>query len=1041
MKVLDLLHHSQYGPVTIYKTYIYQDPTNFKGTYENDNRTLYTNSTNGAPDFHIQVSNNAKRDNSGVKYYIYKKGVNESSFSGPTIHNATHYLYAFWLTPEAMAYVYNQSFSQEGTYQIHGKVYSNDSETTFNDHDFGMWLYIDNTKPTIDASNKTYGEKLSFVLKDSFTGVAGYAVTTSNTEPTSWTTTGLTNYPKNPGEITDSIVRNAGTYYIWVKDRSGNVNSTQVSISKKSVEVKWGTTTTFTYNGNDQAPTASASSGVDEETINLTRTTGKNAGNYTSTASISSVTGGNESKDNYILTGTTKAFTINKANISPTCTMSGYTYAGTMSTPSVTDNSGSGTVTYYYNTSNSTSGGTAWSSVSSATYLNAGTYYMYAKIGATNNYNGATTATVQFTISKAAGTISFATAIVNKTYLDTSYTQTVTKTGDGTVTYSSNNTSVATVNSSSGAVSIVGAGTTTITATATDGTNYKYSSRTATYTLNVVYVVNEASSLIMKWKIPAGGANVKLPIPSNAANNYIVDWGDSSTVELVTNNNFYMHTYTNTTETEYTVKISGVVKSFGYRYSQVPTATNAYSDYLTYTQYLTEVVRFGELSATGYGFAYCRNLTKVTADAKPETFASVPTMQYMFYGSDKLASIDLGNLDTTNVSSMDSMFYSCSSLVSAKFDEWKNAGGWNTQNVSSTRAMFDGCSKLEVVHLNGINTANVTTMESMFANCTKLRELDMSNCDTQNVETMYKMFYGCSSLVGDSASKFDVSNWNTSNVRIMESMFENCSSLTKLNVDNWNVGSVQNMRSLFRKCQSLNSLNVSDWKTISVMYMTSTFNSCSSLTTIDVSEWDTRSVTSMDYMFYNCSNLEYLNLDIWSTEGISSGANINYMFSDCTNLKDVLLGTRFARFDGNNMFHNCSSLRAVISLYNSVMTLSTTERADLSNGKLYVPSVEIEQAYEANRNFANAFGTGSEALSKVEPIVQVKGDNPKIVGFGEVYTINQDEGVYVAGYSNKTDISSNPYAIYGFSIDTTGFPIDTEVLGEYIISYKLNKNN
>ena len=984
---------------------------------------VYSNQKNVSFHFHVQASSNAKPSNEGCQYVIYKDStVIETPY-------ASAHLYAHWLNPQRMAYVYSRSFSSEGTYQIHGHVYSNDNTATFtavddptkNWYNMQMVLYLDLTEPTVTSSSITYGNKLKFTLKDSFTGVAGYAVTTSSTEPTSWTTTGLEQYPKSPGEITDSIVRNAGTYYIWVKDRAGNTNKTTVTISKakiakpsfsnktyngesqsisagtgysfsegttsatdvgtyttkavlnsnyqwsdgstadysvswkidpKAVAVSWGSNT-LTYNGSEQAPTASASSGITSETINITRTTGKNAGNYTSTASISSVSGGRGKVGNYTLTGNTKDFTINKA----------------------------------------------------------------------------------------AGSISFATAIVNKTYLDTTYTQTVTKTGDGTVTYASSNTSVATVNPSTGVVTILGTGSVNIKATVTDGTNYTYNPNYAKYDLNVVYVVNEASSLIMKWKIPAGGANVKLPIPSNEANNYIVDWGDSSTVELVTNNGFYMHTYTNTSETEYTVKISGIVKSFGYRYSQAPTTTNAYSDYLTYTQYLTEVIRFGELSATGYGFAYCRNLTKVTADAKPETFASVPTMQYMFYGSDKLASIDLGNLDTTNVSSMDSMFYSCSSLVSAKFDEWKNAGGWNTQNVSSTRAMFDGCSKLEVVHLNGINTANVTTMESMFANCTKLRELDMSNCDTQNVETMYKMFYGCSSLVGDSASKFDVSNWNTSNVRIMESMFENCSSLTKLNVDNWNVGSVQNMRSLFRKCQSLNSLNVSDWKTISVMYMTSTFNSCSSLTTIDVSEWDTRSVTSMDYMFYNCSNLEYLNLDIWSTEGISSGANINYMFSDCTNLKDVLLGTRFARFDGNNMFHNCSSLRAVISLYNSVMTLSTTERADLSNGKLYVPSVEIEQAYEANRNFANAFGTGSEALSKVEPIVQVKGDNPKIVGFGEVYTINQDEGVYVAGYSNKTDISSNPYAIYGFSIDTTGFPIDTEVLGEYIISYKLNKNS
>ena len=50
------------------------------------------------------------------------------------------------------------------------------------------------------------------------------------------------------------------------------------------------------------------------ETINVTRTTGTNAGSYTSTASISSVSGGRAKAGNYTLTGTTKAFTINPSS-------------------------------------------------------------------------------------------------------------------------------------------------------------------------------------------------------------------------------------------------------------------------------------------------------------------------------------------------------------------------------------------------------------------------------------------------------------------------------------------------------------------------------------------------------------------------------------------------------------------------------------------------------------------------------------------------------------------------------------------------------
>ncbi|MCI5967006.1 MAG: cadherin-like beta sandwich domain-containing protein, partial [Tenericutes bacterium] len=76
--------------------------------------------------------------------------------------------------------------------------------------------------------------------------------------------------------------------YKW-SDGTTTAKSISWVISPKSIAVSWGTTT-FTYNGSGQAPTASAASGVTGETINVTRTTATNAGSYTSTASCSSVT-------------------------------------------------------------------------------------------------------------------------------------------------------------------------------------------------------------------------------------------------------------------------------------------------------------------------------------------------------------------------------------------------------------------------------------------------------------------------------------------------------------------------------------------------------------------------------------------------------------------------------------------------------------------------------------------------------------------------------------------------------------------------------
>ena len=86
---------------------------------------------------------------------------------------------------------------------------------------------------------------------------------------------------------------------------------------------------------------------------------------------------------------------------------------------------------------------------------------------------------------KQAGSISYGTASVSKTTADEAFTNTLTKTGDGTVTYASSKETVATVNATTGEVTIAGAGETTITATVADSDTYTYATKTASYTLTV----------------------------------------------------------------------------------------------------------------------------------------------------------------------------------------------------------------------------------------------------------------------------------------------------------------------------------------------------------------------------------------------------------------------------------------------------------------------------------------------------------------------------------------------------------------------------
>ena len=80
--------------------------------------------------------------------------------------------------------------------------------------------------------------------------------------------------------------------------------------------------------------------------------------------------------------------------------MGDYVYGETPSTPSLTDWTGDGSVTYYYTTTNFNSNGAKWKNIQADT-LNAGTYYMYAELGETENYGSFTTACVEFRVLRA----------------------------------------------------------------------------------------------------------------------------------------------------------------------------------------------------------------------------------------------------------------------------------------------------------------------------------------------------------------------------------------------------------------------------------------------------------------------------------------------------------------------------------------------------------------------------------------------------------------------------------------------------------------
>ena len=105
---------------------------------------------------------------------------------------------------------------------------------------------------------------------------------------------------------------------------------------------------------------------------------------------------------------------VDKAQQYGKVSMDFYIYGETPSTPSLTDRTGDGSVTYYYNTTDSNSGGTEWKNIQPDT-LSAGTcYYMYAELGETENYESFTTDCVKFWVMKAIPTCTKPTGLTAK---------------------------------------------------------------------------------------------------------------------------------------------------------------------------------------------------------------------------------------------------------------------------------------------------------------------------------------------------------------------------------------------------------------------------------------------------------------------------------------------------------------------------------------------------------------------------------------------------------------------------------------------------
>ena len=380
--------------------------------------------------------------------------------------------------------------------------------------------------------------------------------------------------------------------------------------------------------------------------------------------------------------------------------------------------------------------------------------------------------------------------------------------------------------------------------------------------------------------------------------------------------------------------------------------------------------------------------TRVPVNANNSVIRVLNIIRNQYFGGSRIVESNVKNIiytpqeySTTNIQSFESMF---SGLAS----EHINLCAIDTTNATSMNSMFANDNSLESLDIRHFITSNTTNFSSMFLNCFALQMLDLSSFDITGIDAtinMSKMFTECTSLlmiiIG---KKFNIPTTSSNN----NSMFYSVNSNPSITDNPSNQFIIFGPTSKINELQQQFALNYSDYDlsqaptstnivpaptndSWSILVLTSagglsdigieadqdeykgiywnsdtntltfmiipnsnniairitylvngsngveqmTFdNESISINDIQVINYvldsNYTNVSSMAYLFQDCTSLKSVNISGFSA---SDGVNMRYMFKNCTSLKSVDL-SGFSSSSAVNMeymFYGCSALKSV----------------------------------------------------------------------------------------------------------------------------------
>lgn len=358
-------------------------------------------------------------------------------------------------------------------------------------------------------------------------------------------------------------------------------------------------------------------------------------------------------------------------------------------------------------------------------------------------------------------------------------------------------------------------------------------------------------------------------------------------------------------------------------------------------------------------------------------------MSSMFKGSYMLESIILKGIDTSNVTDMSHMFSTGDGMEISELD----LSGFNTSNVVDMSGMFEYSDKLKSLNLSSFNTQKVKKLTGMFKYCFKLTNLILPVGFGSACEDMSGMFEGCLSI-----KTFDLTNLDTSSATSVAGMFAGCMNIEKVIFKDFY------MRNEFK------TEGQTDWdyewdtsageKSILASIDQSQFNMLNAMYKIGI-EFKSMSLPKVEYIATTIPNSVFLNkfaesivslnlagVDVDGNNSIATSTSkltsMRGMFKGCSKLESIDL-SNFNTTNTTNMaemFENCQRLTKL-----DVSRFKTSKVVDMSNmfydvenvTKLDLSNFDTSKVQNMAGMFASLWGVTTIGYSKNDDVVLGEG--------------------------------------------------------------------